>query len=60
MVIGGMSHQTVSLIYGSAAALIVASACLALVFAGSFGVLTLSLVVILTSAQLYLGFRKKR
>ena len=60
MVIGGMSHQAVTTLYGFAAALLAAFALLALIFGGNQGVLSVFLLLILTGGQMYLGSRKKR
>jgi UDP-N-acetylmuramyl pentapeptide phosphotransferase/UDP-N-acetylglucosamine-1-phosphate transferase len=60
MVIEGMSHRTVTILYGSAAALIAASALLALVFGGNYSLLSVFLLVILTCGQILIGLRKKR
>lgn len=60
MVIGGMSHREVTTLYGLAAALLSTFALLALIFRGNYGLLSVFLLLILTSGQMFLGFRKKR
>lgn len=60
MVIGGMSHRAVTTLYGSASAVLAVFTLLALIFSGNYGGLGILLVLILTSAQMVLGFRKKR
>jgi UDP-N-acetylmuramyl pentapeptide phosphotransferase/UDP-N-acetylglucosamine-1-phosphate transferase len=60
MVISGLSHRDVTLIYALAAALLAASALLAVIFKGNYGILSLFLLVILTAGQVFLGLRKKR
>lgn len=59
MAIGGMSHRTVTILYGSATGLLAASVLLALIFGGNYALLSVSLLVILTLGQTYLGLRKK-
>lgn len=60
MVMGGMSHRTVTMLYGSAAALLAAFTLLALIFSGNHWVLSLCLLLFLTSGQIFLGCGKKR
>ena len=60
MVIGGMQHSTVTLLYGLAATVLSASVILALLFAGSYTAFSLFLLVLLTLGQVYLGVLKKR
>ena len=60
MVISGLSHRDVTLLYAVAAALLAASALIAVIFKGNYGILSLFLLVILTAGQVFLGFRKKR
>lgn len=60
MVIDGMSHREVTTLYGLAAALLSTFALLALIFRGNYGLLSVFLLLILTSGQMFLGFRKKR
>jgi hypothetical protein len=60
MVIAGLAHRDVTLLYALAAALLAASALLAVIFRGNHGILSLFLLVILTAGQVFLGFRKKR
>ena len=59
MVIGGLSHYTVTLGYAAAAAILSVSVVFLVVFGGNFAFLTLCLLVALTAGQLYLGSRKK-
>jgi UDP-N-acetylmuramyl pentapeptide phosphotransferase/UDP-N-acetylglucosamine-1-phosphate transferase len=60
MVIEGVSHRSVTLIYGTAAALLTCCTVLALIFTGNLVALSVFLLVILTAGQLYIGIRKKR
>jgi hypothetical protein len=60
MVIMGWSHRDVTLLYAAAAALLAASALLAVIFRGNYGILSLFLLLILTAGQVFFGFRKKR
>jgi UDP-N-acetylmuramyl pentapeptide phosphotransferase/UDP-N-acetylglucosamine-1-phosphate transferase len=59
MIISGMSHRSVTLLYGAGAAILTLAALLSWLFAGIYSVFGLSLLVILTGLQLYLGSRKK-
>lgn len=59
MLTAGRSHRQVTVLYGAAAALITVIATLALSFAGSLIVLTVFLLLVLTTCQLYAGTRKK-
>ncbi|HEX6123738.1 MAG TPA: glycosyltransferase family 4 protein [Pyrinomonadaceae bacterium] len=60
MVLAGLSHSTVSLIYGSAAAVVATSVCLSLSFGGMYSVLAVSSLLALTFGVLYVGLWKKR
>jgi UDP-N-acetylmuramyl pentapeptide phosphotransferase/UDP-N-acetylglucosamine-1-phosphate transferase len=60
MVIGGRSHKQVALLYGTAASILAASVLAALNFAGNYALLTVLLLVILTTGQVWLAFLKKR
>jgi UDP-N-acetylmuramyl pentapeptide phosphotransferase/UDP-N-acetylglucosamine-1-phosphate transferase len=60
MVIGGMSHRTVTMLYGSGAGILAAFTLLALIFSGNHWVLSLFLLLVLTSGQIFLGSGKKR
>lgn len=58
MVINGRSHLFVTLAYGAAAALLVLCTAIAFVSAGNVVVLSVSLLLVLTAAQIYIGTRK--
>lgn len=59
MVIRGMSHRSVTLIYGSAALALASAALVSWAFAGIYSLFAVFLLLSLTGLQLYLGNRKK-
>jgi Fuc2NAc and GlcNAc transferase len=60
MVIGGMTHATVTLVYGLAATILSVSICLALIFAGISTLFVVFSLLVLTVLIIYLGAIKKR
>lgn len=60
MVIDGVSHRSVTVMYGAAAVLVTCCTTLALIFPGNLVVFSVLLLVILTGGQIYIGIRKKR
>ncbi len=58
MVIRGWKHSSVSLLYGSAAAILSVMGCLSIMFGGNYELLILLSVVVLTASIIYLAYEK--
>ncbi len=58
MVIAGRQHATVSLIYGSSAALLSLMACLSVILVGNYTSLAVLLILVLTSLVVYVAYKK--
>lgn len=58
LVIAGWQHSTVSLIYGSAAAILSLTVCLSIIIGGNYGALTVLSLVFLTAMIVFLALQK--